>query len=198
MNLNPYYNQLDRLLKIGTVMNRSERKDIDISNLEKGGSVKIDDTVYLVTNKHRYEQKEDGITYTWYEYEIEDVITGDKRFLEYEDDDGIEVTITESFYNMNSLGITPKFLKDVDDDEEGCIDIDGTEYYYEDSDKAKFFKNNGTEGTDLYYWEFEDSAGDNYFAFEKWGKKEYACCSGSYVDTNNGMTILNTGENLNA
>lgn len=120
-----------------------------------------------VLAKHLYRQHD----YSWFELEC-DQGTGDKIWMEVEDDDELLVSLVLKKLTLADLNVTPSFLHKADDDETGSITYDGKTFRYEDSDEATFYKYCDRDKSEkFYYWEFK--SGKYSVSVEKWGVGEY-------------------------
>ena len=150
------------------------KDELRIENVQAGGVISLtnvgpemEDFDVKVQGVHTYRQG----TSSW--YEIEGDKGGEKVFLQFEEDDGLEMSISIKELKMRDLGLNRSDLDKIDDAEEGGFTYGGVKYYYEDSDKAIFYRNgDDDEAEPYYYWDFEDDDGKNFISIEKWGDNE--------------------------
>jgi hypothetical protein len=78
--------------------------------------------------------------------------------IDWSDDDGLFVTISEQTDPMGLQSIGLEYDDMVRLDEENSIDnfviVDGEKYGYQNSHEATYFKDDGKEGVPFYMWEF--------------------------------------------
>lgn len=141
-----------------------------IENVRKGGVLKLtsvgpemEDMDLEVLSRHTYRQ---GAS-SWYELECS---RGDgKVWLTIEEDDDVEVAVALQKLKLRDIGITKETLATIDDEEEGSFKFGGEKFWYEDSDRAIYYRNSlDKEAERFYYWEFENDAGNAFISVEKW------------------------------
>lgn len=159
----------------------AERKTFDIRNLKNGGYVDWDDQTWLVQNVYLYldvkwkdfsKRKKD---YWVTELELVSLNTGKVRFVEWEYDDELEVSQTDSTVQLRDIqydgrSIKHRDLEEIAEEEEGDVVVDGTTYsYVEDDTWAGLFTKAGgsKEGTPMRAYEFA-SRKDTYLTIETW------------------------------
>jgi len=159
----------------------AERKTFDIRNLKNGGYVDWDDQTWLVQNVYLYldvkwkdfsKRKKD---YWVTELELVSLNTGKVRFVEWEYDDELEVSQTDSTVQLRDIqydgrSIKHRDLEEIAEEEEGEVIVDGTKYsYVEDDTWAGLFTKAGgsKEGTPMRAYEFA-SRKNTYLTIETW------------------------------
>lgn len=159
----------------------AERKSFDIRNLKNGGYVDWDDQTWLVQNVYLYldvkwkdfsKRKKD---YWVTELELVSLNTGKVRFVEWEYDDELEVSQTDSTVQLRDIqydgrSIKHRDLEEIAEEEEGEVIVDGTTYSYVEDDTwaGLFMKAGGSkEGTPMRAYEFA-SRKDTYLTIETW------------------------------
>jgi len=159
----------------------AERKTFDIRNLKNGGYVDWDDQTWLVQNVYLYldvkwkdfsKRKKD---YWVTELELVSLNTGKVRFVEWEYDDELEVSQTDSTVQLRDIqydgrSIKHRDLEEIAEEEEGDVVVDGTTYsYVEDDTWAGLFTKAGgsKEGTPMRAYEFA-SRKNTYLTIETW------------------------------
>lgn len=133
---------------------------------------------YIVESRNRYAQ-ESG--YEWFEVELKGGDPGDKLWLEWEEDDELEIGLNLQKVTLKELGLTPQLLEQFDEEGEGCFTYQSIEYEFDESDEALFYRNSEGSGILYYYWDFEDEAGEHFIGIEKWGRNEYEAHMGIYI-----------------
>lgn len=162
-----------------------ERKSFDIRNLKKGGYVDWDSQTWLVKNVYLYldvkwkdfsKRKKD---YWVTELELYSLNNGHVRFVEWEFDDELEVSQTDSIIALRDIqydgrSIKHRDLEEIADEEEGEVIVDGTTYFYVEDDTwaGLFMKEKGSkEGTPMRAYEFS-SQQDTYLTIETWHEED--------------------------
>ena len=163
----------------------AKRKSFDIRNLKKGGYVDWDDQTWLVQNIYLYldvkwkdfsKRKKD---YWITELELYSLNTGKVRFVEWEYDDELEVSQTDSIVQLRDIQyegrpIKRRDLEEIAEEEEGEVIVDGTKYFYVEDDAwaGLFMKVGGSkEGTPMRAYEFA-SQKDTYLTIETWYEED--------------------------
>ena len=160
---------MDRLQAIRKLvpMPENERGGYNISNLKVGGYFNFRDQNWVVTRICKYldvkwkdfsRRKRDE----WvYELTIMSLKTGEQLFIEYYEDDGIEVYITTEELKMSALGVSKGTLEQIADQEEGVLFYKDKAYNYVDDETAAmlYFTSDDDEGVPVRLYEFEAEDG---------------------------------------
>ena len=163
--------------------------ELRLENVTSGGVLhltnvgpEMEDFDVKILARHIYREGES----TWYELEGD---KGDRKvWIEFEEDDELEISIKIQDLKLREIGISKSDLDRMDDDEEGEFDFSGEKFYYEDSGQAVFYKNGIEENAEkFYYWDFENDDGDKYISAESWGGQMEA--SLSYPIRSNQITV---------
>lgn len=157
-----------------------DKDELRIENVEAGAVIHLsgvgpdyDEFDVKIIAKHTYRQGESS----W--YELEGDRGEDKVWIDMEEDDELELSITLKKLKLHDIGIEKKELDRIDDEEKGQLTYDGETYYYEDSDPAVFYRYSDDKITErFYYWDFETDSGDKFISIERWSDGSYdVCCS---------------------
>ncbi len=151
------------------------KDELRIENVETGGMIQItgigpdlDELDVKILAKHLYKQGGSK----WYELEGESV--SGKVWIDLEEDDELELTISLKKMRLNAIGLTKKDLERIDEAEKGQFDYEGETYLYEDSDEAVFYKHADlSNGETFDYWDFENKAGNKFIGIELWDDGGY-------------------------
>ena len=153
----------------------AERSKYSIKDLKVGGYFSFRNQNWLVLSISRYlETKWEDFSplkekYWTYELTILSLKTGEKRYIEYYEDDDIEIYFTEKEVKLTELGLTRADLEEIADEEEGTINFDGKSFEYSDDETsaARYFrKEDDKEGIPVRLYEFE--AGSASLTIEAW------------------------------
>ncbi|MBC2603370.1 DUF4178 domain-containing protein [Puniceicoccus vermicola] len=154
----------------------NENRPLTIQNVRSGGVIQLEgvgegleDFDVVVKSRHLYE--EDG--FVWYELEGEKGI--DPVWIEIEEDDELELSICLNKLKLSEIGVTGSDINEIGDQGKGFIDFDGMKFIFEESGKARFFRNGdrSSGGEKFRYWDFETKDGMRYLSVERWGAEEY-------------------------
>jgi len=146
------------------------KDELRIENVEAGGMIHIngigpnlDEFDVSIIGKHLYRQGGSR----WYELEGES--TQGKVWIDLEEDDELELTISLKKMKLSDIGLSKGDLERMDDEEKGQFSYEGETYHYEDSDEAIFCKHGDeSNGERFYYWDFENEDANKFIGVEKW------------------------------
>lgn len=147
---------------------------LNLENMQPGGVVRLrnvgedmEEYDVTITGRHLYKEG----SYTWHELEGDN--GQQKVWIDIEEDDETEASLTLRKLRMEDLPISKKDLDKFDDEEEGKFEFEGKTYYYDESDKANFYRHGDTsQGEPFYYWDFEREDEKAYISIEKWDSGE--------------------------
>jgi len=177
------------LTALGFIMTRAKRKkestesppEFILQNVEKGGVLtftgigeNLDDVDVIVKSKNIYREGNSS----W--FELECAAGGTTYWLEVNDDDELEISLTLKKVSLSDVALTEQDLMRFDDEEAGIFEYAGELYSYKDSGEAEFLR----EGRELdkqpfYYWDFCNDNESKCISFEKW---EDGSIDGSYSE----------------
>lgn len=151
------------------------KEELRIENVGPGGVIQLnnigpdmEDFDVNVIAKHIYREGGD----TWYELEGE--IGSRKVWIEIEEDDELEISITLKKLKLSDIGLDKNDLKRIDDKEEGSFTFEGKKYSYDDSGKATFLRYGEEKNAEkVYYWDFECNDEKYSISVEKWEDDSY-------------------------
>lgn len=159
--------QIAALREMPPALPREESSRLTIKDFKPGTYFLLEGKLYKVTAKHRYQE---GKQWVWWEFSILCVSTGEQSFIEWEEDDYLEVCLTtRAGISIRELGISQSNISAFLDSEED-IHFEGKSFEYEDDLKAKFFRDDGTDFESVKMWEFE--CGDDYLTVELWYQED--------------------------
>lgn len=159
----------------GTGIDDESPPDLDIRNVREGAAISLsgvgpdaDDFDVIVVTRHLYD--EDG--FTWHELECEKGT--EKVWIDIEEDDELEVSITLKTLKLADTGLTPKQLEEIIRKDEGEVHFDGETFEYDDWGDAVFYRRGDrSKGEKLRYWDFENESETKSLSIERWGANEY-------------------------
>ncbi len=169
------------LLRLLQAIPKDERKSLSLMDVKQGGFLKLEKTIYYVEQLSKYlETKWEKFTkkkndYFVTELTLVDVETGEKKYVEWEYDDELEIYETVKTLKMRDFRchgerVNQSILEDIAEEEEGVITYNGKNFYYSEDDTwaAKWFKDEETKtGIPVRFFEFS-SDDDDYLTIEVW------------------------------
>ena len=156
---------LREIRTIDALLPVNKRQVITLKNLSDAAVVRVEGELFSVVERLSYKEGRDS----WFELKLFSLKDGRSCYLGYEEDDELELSLYDSFPKFKDLEIDLHDLDYFDDREEGSFLFDGTTFEYEDSNKAKLFREGDSTGESFYYWEFEDDDEELFISIEKWG-----------------------------
>lgn len=162
--------RFDAIRTLRNPIDVSEQYRFTLTDVRKNGFITLDGTLYRVQDIFEYEErnKQGKTAWKWKELELFGVENGEIRYLEYEVDDGLEISLTDRELKLREIGATIQQIRSIADREEGKILFNGNAYYYEDDYKAYFIKDGEEQEVTLYEFESEN---DRYITIEAWGEE---------------------------
>ncbi|MEQ8768787.1 MAG: DUF4178 domain-containing protein [Planctomycetota bacterium] len=131
----------------------------------------------VVAKRHGYSQGSSR----WGELVAEDGT--DQVFLEFEEDDRLEVSLTrQSKERLSDLQLDEDALIRFDEDEDGTFEHDGKRWRYVESAEA-FFHEDGRPGPGdgFYYWDFEEVGGPGLISVERYEGEPFTVFRGQKI-----------------
>ncbi len=162
---------------IENVLPNKKRHVITKESLSKAAFLRIGSETFSVVEKFKFKEGR----WVWFELKLFSLKDGRTLFLEYEEDDELEITLYDRSPRFKDLNIDGRDLEYFDDEEEGSFQFEGKTFFYEESDKALRFSDEDPKGESFYYWEFEDEEGEVFLSVEKWDD-EYEVSIGHEVE----------------
>jgi hypothetical protein len=142
-------------------------------DMKDGIYIKISGEVYLITETFTYQErsKKGKVKEEWKEYKCTNVLTQKDIYLEIEEDDEVEIYLTEiSGKSLANIGTNEDEVEAVTEREEGSIHTNGKTFAYDDDYDIYMIKKNGKES---YCWCIEMEADDGeILCIEGWGASE--------------------------
>lgn len=161
-------------------LSKAEQLKRSIKNVGPGDCLSLDGEFFFIEEKSRYKEGSSQ----WFELRLVSLLAGEIVFLEWEEDDEIEISLWRGARSkLCDLNLTAGDLRRFDDEERGSFMYQGLVYTYDESDEAIWFQGNvpNAKGRKLYYWDFSQRDGRRLISVERWGD-EYEVCFGSRVD----------------
>lgn len=131
-----------------------------------GAGDDFDDLEFTVDRRNRYESGGEK----W--FEISGVYKGRRIFVEYHEDDQLEVnaTLDPGKLTLQDLGISEEDLGRMDEEQRrsNTIDYDDEKWSYTVSHEVGYFRDGRGDGEGYYSWEFDSEDGKRLLSVEKW------------------------------
>ena len=173
--------QLNSIRQMPAVMSKEERQGKDIKSVYAGGYIEIDDVVYFVEDRSSYKEKK----WQWYELKLVSLLDGKIMFLEWEQDDTLELAMWNGDkIKFDDLGIIKTDLDRFDDTEKGQLTYAGELYVYDESDEAIWYQGMTGKGIKSYYYDFCQKNSTKLISVEKWEDGSYEVSVGYKVSPN--------------
>jgi hypothetical protein len=164
---------LVRSLPLNTIkpINRSK---LSIKDLKKGSSVVYNDEIYLVTDKYQYYKPKKDVL-VGEELQLTNVKTGEVKYVEYSEDDEIEIYVTIREVSKREVEESIPSYEHVwlrDNISDFTFSTERMRYYNDDDWKCRFVRD-GEKLEDcetvVKFVEFESECETRYMTFEYWG-----------------------------
>lgn len=121
-----------------------------------------------ITARHVYQQG----NYQWWELEGES--GSGKAWLDVEEDDELEISISLEKLALEDLGLTAEALDGMAASRKGQATHNGVTYNFLEAGQATFYRDgNREQGETLRYWDFEAEEDDYDLAVERWEDGSY-------------------------
>lgn len=180
-----YDEQFAAIRTLGVTIPKKERFRFTVKDLAEGAFCRFEGKTYLVREASRYEEKAKGkVKWTWYEFKLFCLETGETVYIEWEEDDRVEVYVTTGEYKLSDLtttaggSITADDIEAISDKERGSVVFnskslsftDGTTFSYDDDCGAEYFRNASSPAEKVYLYDFEAKDG-TCLTVEEWGSE---------------------------
>jgi translation elongation factor P/translation initiation factor 5A len=162
------------------VIKKSQRYKYNIQDIKVGGFFSYDNQTWQVKHISKYldvkwssfkRRKKD---YFITELELFSLKTGEKKYIEYEYDDSLEIyeTIKEiklRYIKSNNQVLTKNILENISNDESGEIIYNNKKYFYSENDTwaALYLKYENDDGLKVRFYEFESDDNES-LTIEVW------------------------------
>lgn len=137
-----------------------------ILDLKVGDVVSYNGTDFIVRNRHAYESH----GFEWFSYQLVDSISGQKFWLDAEDDDAFEVALSHPAELPLSLPLPNQ------------LQYQGRHYRLDEHGYAKVLiesEDSTPRYSQVEYWDYEDAQSERYLGIERWGDELEASLSES-------------------
>ncbi|MCK5019757.1 MAG: hypothetical protein KAS32_22050 [Candidatus Peribacteraceae bacterium] len=168
--------QFKEIRQIESPIELNDRCHMELKQVKEGGCLRIDGFTYRVQEVGRYEEKEDGGTWVWYELKLYCLETGQTVDLEWEFDDEYEISFTVKKLKKKDIKYddgSAFVMGDVEEaiEEEEDLVVSGKIFEYDDDSETTYFRNNGDKGEFVRLYDFKSTSTDEGLTIEEWGTK---------------------------
>lgn len=161
------YTKLFSILReMGDLIPTEARAKLNIKNLKEGSFLKLKGELFKVKAIFTYSAGKEK----WYEYELFSISTGKTTYIEYEEDDKIDMYVTIDSFNIRDLPVSIDDIEYMADEEDGSFKFKGETFFYEDDYKASFSRNGESEK--VYLYEFSNEKENTFVTIEEWGSDQ--------------------------
>ncbi len=149
--------------------------DPRIENVGPGGVIKLtavgpemQDLDVRILSRHLYREDD----YEWFELEGE--TAEGTLWIDVEEDDGVEVSVSLRSIDLEETGLRPEDLISIAKSKRGVFEFEGQSYRLLETGKAVFFRDGDrSKGEKVRYWDFATKDKSSQLGFEQWGEAEY-------------------------
>lgn len=137
---------------------RALTPEATVLDVRVGDVITYDTTDFVVRNRHVY--KAHG--FEWFSYHLVDTISGQKLWVDAEDDDELEVAVSRSVRLNLSLPLPEKIVHE------------GRTYYLDEHGHADVLiesQDSTPHRSKVEYWDYCDDSEDYYLGVERWGEE---------------------------
>ena len=159
-------------------------QDLVLSKLKVGYLLDYDMKTWEVTEYNSYDWEDGDHSYEWEIKSGDDVL-----YLELEDDDEPEWTLTSKI-PLKSVGRGIRSHIKENDDPPNMIQYDGVEYTIDESNAGYFCKGGEKERIELICWDYYDLSEEKTLTIEQWGEDKFEAAVGIYVEEYQFTNIL--------
>ena len=172
--------RLDTIRELN-VLTESKARKLSVKDLVEGSFLELDKNVFKVKSVSRYlDVKWSSFAprknnYVITEIELFSINSGEKGYLEWEEDDELEIYLTTDLVKLRDISVSGKILttsllEDIAEEEEGVVSFNGVSYEYSEEDTwAGRFSKSGDlkDGIPMRAYEFESNDGKS-LTIETW------------------------------
>ena len=151
-----------------SALTSSKKKTLNVLNLLVGDIITYDLKDYIIQNRYVYESH----GFHWYSYHLVDSISGDKFWIDAQDDDELEIAVVKPV-RMNISQPIPDSLFH-----------EGRKYFQDEHGYATVTIES-EESTPKYveveYWDYYDESEEFVLGVERW-ETEFEVTAGTYIE----------------
>ena len=155
------------------------RPEASILNVQVGGVISYNATDFVVRNRYVYEDH----GFEWFSFHLVDTISGQKLWIDAEDDDELSVALSQPVKMDISLPMQSKLFHN------------GISFYQDEHGYAKVLiesEDSEPHYSQVEFWDFYDEEDEQFLGIERWGN-ELEVSVGHYIEPFE-LSILSTGD----
>ena len=155
-----------------------QRKE-NVLDLRLGGGVTYNATDFIVRSRYVYEDH----GFSWFSYHFVDSISGEKFWIDAQDDDELEVAVVKPIRLQVSAPVASRLVHE------------GVTYTQDEHGYAKVLiesEDSDPKYSEVEYWDFYDDDDEKVLGVERWGN-DFEVTAGYYIEPYE-LTILSTGD----
>ncbi len=159
-----------------TPLPQEQRHQFNISDVKASAYIQFNQKIYSVEGLSRYQEYNWKLTkakkYESWELDLFCLNNGERINIEWEKDDKIDVSITlnkiklSALQNEDNSDIKSKDLEHIVENENSLF-LNGKEFAYDDDWAAQYYRDNGTDGINVRFYEFIASD-ETCLTIEEW------------------------------
>jgi len=153
-----------------------------IEDVRAGAYLRVAGEIHRVESVSEYRDKSSR----WHELELLGLECGESRYVEWEKDDEIEISVNGPELSLADVGVSADDVEEMSEEEEGQITFEGRTYHYDDDYGATYHRSGSSEGEKVYFYDFETSDERYCLTIEEWGDQqqgyEYAAFVSEYLE----------------
>ncbi len=156
----------------------TRRPEASILNVQVGGVITYNATDFVVRNRYVYENH----GFEWYSFHLVDTISGQKLWIDAEDDDELEISLSQPVKIDLSLPMQTKLFHN------------GSSFYQDEHGYAKVLiesEDSEPHYAEVEFWDYSDDEDQQFLGVERWGN-ELEISLGHYIEPFE-LSILSTG-----
>jgi hypothetical protein len=175
-----------RQITASMLIPEQDQYKLTVKDLKRGGVFRFQGKTYVVLRIGWYNEADDQFNkkkFITYELNCLCLENGEKRDIEWEEDDGLQVSITSQRLSFRELTDDAGEAIDEDDldqivDDDDCIVFQGEKYWVDDDWAALYYRTeDDDEPEKVYMYEFMNESKTKGVTIEEWdsgsGKEEY-------------------------
>jgi hypothetical protein len=160
--------QFDAIRAMPTPIAATDRHRVGLTEVKAGGYIRLAGETYRVVERSRYDEKKSS----WYELELFGLTSGEIQYIDWEQDDSVEVSLNGPPITLGAIGHSADEIEEMSDADEGEIQYAGRTYLYDDDYGAKFLRGEKGGGENCYFYDFETRDEEYVLTVEEWGDQE--------------------------
>lgn len=155
------------------------RRSGNVLDLRLGGVVTYNTTDFIVRSRYVYEDH----GFSWFSFHLVDTISGEKLWIDAQDDDELEVAVVKPVRLSVSAPVASRLVHE------------GITYHQDEHGYAKVLiesEDSDPKYSEVEYWDFYDDEDEKVLGVERWGN-DFEVSAGYYIEPYE-LTILSAGE----